>query len=112
MVELVGQIGDKVLEVSELQRAPHLLVGVGVKGVEVHPQGAREQHGILDGDGGQQIVIHRPTVRFGKTESSQRMRRKIRLIVYFITLLMTGVSANSLRDKNQAPPSGCCCGCT
>lgn len=40
MVELVRQIGDKVLEVSELQRTPHLLVGVGVEGVKVHPQGA------------------------------------------------------------------------
>lgn len=57
MVELVGQIGDKVLEVSELQGAPHFLVGVGVEGVEVHPQGAREQHRILYEDGGQQMLF-------------------------------------------------------
>lgn len=57
MVELVGQIGDKVLEVSELQGAPHFLVRVGVKRVKVHPQGAREQHRILDEVKGQQMLI-------------------------------------------------------
>lgn len=40
MVEFVRQIRDKVFEVSELQRTPHFLIGVGVKGVEVHPEGA------------------------------------------------------------------------
>lgn len=40
MVEFVGQIRDEVLEVGELQRTPHLLISVGVKGVEVHPEGA------------------------------------------------------------------------
>lgn len=40
MVEFIWQIRDKVLEVSELQRTPHLFVRVGVEGVKVHPQGA------------------------------------------------------------------------
>lgn len=40
MVEFVRQIRDKVFEVSELQRTPHLFVGVSVKGVKIHPEGA------------------------------------------------------------------------
>lgn len=57
MVEFVWQIGDEILEVSELQGAPHFLVGVGVKWVKVHSQGAREQHRILDDVGGEQMLF-------------------------------------------------------
>lgn len=66
MVELVRQIGDKVLEVSELKGAPHFLVGVGVKWVKVHPQGAREQHRILDAVGGQQLLFTKRLSAFVK----------------------------------------------
>ena len=47
MVELVRQIRDKVFEVGELQRTPNLFVGVGVKGIKVHAEGAGEQHRVL-----------------------------------------------------------------
>lgn len=48
VVEFVGQVGDEGLEVSELQWTPHILVGVGVKGVEVHPEGPREENWVLE----------------------------------------------------------------
>lgn len=47
VVEFIRQIGDKVFEVRQLQRTPHLLICVGVKWVEVHAEGAREQHRVL-----------------------------------------------------------------
>lgn len=47
MVEFVRQIGDKVLEMSELQGTPHFLIRVGVEGIKVHAEGAWEQHRVL-----------------------------------------------------------------
>lgn len=40
VLQLVGEAAHKGLEVGELQRLPHVLVRVAVKGVEVHPEGA------------------------------------------------------------------------
>lgn len=103
MVELVRQIGYKVLEVSELQGAPHFLVSVGVKWVKVHSQRAREQHRILVGVGGQQMLF--PKRLSALVKSSQRVTRKIRLMFFFLIRSMTGASGHSLCDKSQAPPS-------
>lgn len=40
-------VADKLVEVRVLQGFPHVFVAVLVKGVQVHSQGPREQHGLL-----------------------------------------------------------------
>lgn len=47
MVEFVRQARHKVLEMCEFQSSPDLLISVAIKGVQIHTQGAGEQHWIL-----------------------------------------------------------------
>ncbi len=49
MVEFVRQARHKVLEMCEFQSSPDLLISVAIKGVQIHTQGAGEQHWILEG---------------------------------------------------------------
>ena len=45
------QVGDVLLEVGLLQGRPHLLVAVAAEGVQVHPEAAGEEDGVLGDDG-------------------------------------------------------------
>ena len=47
MLEFVWQTRDKVLQMGEFQRSPHLLIRVSIKRVQVHAERAREQHRVL-----------------------------------------------------------------
>ena len=51
VVEGPGQTADIGLEVGHLQRSPQLLVGVGREWVQVHPEAAGEEDGVLGDDG-------------------------------------------------------------
>ena len=51
VLEAVAEAVDKLLEVGQLEGAPHLVVGVGAEGVQVDAQGPAEEHGVLRDDG-------------------------------------------------------------
>lgn len=51
MAEAGRQSLDKVLEMSVLEGAPHLLVLVLLEGVQVDSESAREEHRVLGNDG-------------------------------------------------------------
>ena len=45
------QVGHELLEVGLLQGRPHLLVTVAAEGVQIHPETAGEEDGVLGDDG-------------------------------------------------------------
>ena len=54
-----------LLEMGLLQRGPHLLVRVVAEGVEVHPEGAGEEDGVLRDDGELAAEVVQPELRDG-----------------------------------------------
>lgn len=47
IVEFIWKSRHKVLKMGQFQSVPHLLIRIRIKGVEIHAERSREQHGVL-----------------------------------------------------------------
>jgi len=73
VVEFVGQFRHKVFEVSELQRTPNFFIRVGIKRIEVHPEGAWEQHWVL-GEKMEKVSYHQTAIVHGSFYTGSRLQ--------------------------------------
>ena len=63
MLQFLRQFRHEAAEMSEFQSFPQIFFWTGVKRVEVHPQGPRKQHGVLQTKGPRSIQSFISVVR-------------------------------------------------